>query len=84
MSRPNACSCDWRWLLQRAGAGLGFLALADLLNRDAARNAQFAGFPRPSPEHLGVAGDVGQRAVRDLPLAGALAKARRTGSWHQK
>jgi hypothetical protein len=35
----ECCSCDRRQFLQRAGAGFGFVALADLLHRDAARAA---------------------------------------------
>src|SRR5262245_15271770 len=44
-------SCDRRRFLQRAGAGFGFVALADLLNRDAARAAP-GGPLAPKPAHF--------------------------------
>ena len=44
-------SLDRRTLLRKAGAGFGMLALADLLNRDAARAAPVGPFA-PKPTHF--------------------------------
>ncbi|HEX5273307.1 MAG TPA: DUF1501 domain-containing protein [Gemmataceae bacterium] len=51
MTAVNSRSCDRRRFLQRAGAGFGFVALADLLNRDAARAAP-GGPLAPKPAHF--------------------------------
>jgi hypothetical protein len=47
----ESCSCDRRRFLQRAGAGFGFVALADLLHRDAAQAAP-GGLLAPKPTHF--------------------------------
>jgi hypothetical protein len=51
MDAADGRSFDRRTLLQLAGAGFGMVALADLLNRDAARAAP-AGPLAPKPTHL--------------------------------
>jgi hypothetical protein len=51
MRAPDGSSLDRRQLLRRAGAGFGMVALADLLNRDAARAAP-PGPLAPQPSHF--------------------------------
>lgn len=51
MRSADASSFDRRQLLRRAGAGFGMVALADLLNRDAARAAP-SGPLAPRPTHF--------------------------------
>jgi hypothetical protein len=51
MRAADASLFDRRRLLQRAGAGFGMVALADLLNRDAAR-ADSTGPLAPKPTHF--------------------------------
>src|SRR6476646_9734819 len=51
MRAAEGSSFDRRRFLQRAGAGFGMVALADLLNRDAARAAP-SGPLAPQPTHF--------------------------------
>jgi hypothetical protein len=49
--KTRSISIDRRWFLKRAGSGFGMVALADLLNRDAAGAAP-AGPLAPKPTHF--------------------------------
>src|SRR5262244_393288 len=51
MTASDSPSFDRRTLLRKAGAGFGMVALADLLNRDAARVARGGPFD-PKPTHF--------------------------------
>src|SRR6187431_225832 len=51
MRAADASSFDRRWFLQRAGAGFGMVALADLLNHEVARAAP-SGPLAPKPTHF--------------------------------